>query len=263
MDPSEVEEFVEDLYADLLLVQEPEEWQNLLKEKPAKALKKLQKSEAMQLTLAGWDYFLNTINTQTRAYNDTIYPLQAQYLKAMQRVFPNKAIYPDANSSLRVSYGQVQGYEPRDAVTYEPQTFLSGVIAKYVPGDYEFDLPIKLIELYADRDYGRYGQQGKMPVCFIATNHTTGGNSGSPALNGNGELIGLNFDRAWEGTMSDYTYDPSICRNIMVDIRYVLFIIDKFAGAGYLVDEMDLVSQERKAPAPAEKAKPEVVPTEG
>jgi len=152
-----------------------------------------------------------------------------------------KKFYPDANSTMRVTYGQVKGYNPRDAVYYKFQTTLDGIMEKYIPGDYEFDVPAKLISLYKTKDYGRYGENGKMPVCFIATNHTTGGNSGSPALDAYGNLIGLNFDRVWEGTMSDINYDPSICRNIMVDIRYVLFIVDKFAGATHLIDEMKLV----------------------
>ena len=125
-------------------------------------------------------------------------------------------------------------------------TDLTGVMEKYIPGDYEFDVPEKLRTLYKNKDYGPYGVMGKMPVCFIATNHTTGGNSGSPALDAYGNLIGLNFDRVWEGTMSDINYDASICRNIMVDIRYVLFIIDKFAGAERLVKEMNLVHPKKK-----------------
>jgi hypothetical protein len=112
---------------------------------------------------------------------------------------------------------------------------------KYKPGDYEFDVPKKLIELYESRDYGEYGVDGRQPVCFIASNHTTGGNSGSPALDARGRLVGLNFDRVWEGTMSDINYDPNICRNIMVDIRYVLFIVDKFAGAKNLINELEIV----------------------
>ena len=115
-----------------------------------------------------------------------------------------------------------------------------------MPGDYEFDLPEKLHELYRTKNYGQYGSNGKMPVCFIAMNHTTGGNSGSPALDAYGNLIGLNFDRVWEGTMSDINYDPSICRNIMVDIRYVLFIVDKYAGATHLINEMKLVHPKKK-----------------
>jgi hypothetical protein len=157
---------------------------------------------------------------------------------------PSDRIFPDANSTLRVTYGQVKGYSPADAVYYHPVTYLDGVIQKNIPGDYEFDVPQKLIDLYDKKDFGIYADKsGKLPVCFIATNHTTGGNSGSPALDANGHLVGLNFDRAWEGTMSDLNYDPSICRNIMVDIRYILFIIDKFAGAGHLVQEMKLVQK--------------------
>lgn len=167
--------------------------------------------------------------------------LQTKYMKVILEMNPDTMLFPDANSTLRITYGKVKGYQPRDAVKYEPISYLDGVIEKYVPGDYEFDVPQKLLDLYQSKDYGVYGENGKMPVCFIATNHTTGGNSGSPAIDAHGNLIGLNFDRVWEGTMSDIHYDPAICRNIMVDIRYVLFIIDKYAGAKHLVDEMKLV----------------------
>jgi hypothetical protein len=170
-----------------------------------------------------------------------IVAVQKKYMKALMEVFPNKRFFPDANSTLRVTYGQVRGYEPRDGVYYNTTTYLDGVIEKYVPGDYEFNVPQKLIDLYEAKDYGPYGENGKMPVCFIGTNHTTGGNSGSPAIDAHGNLIGLNFDRVWEGTMSDMNYDPDICRNIMVDVRYVLFIVDKFAGAKNLINEMTLV----------------------
>lgn len=172
--------------------------------------------------------------------------LQRTYMQAQMDVMTEKKFYPDANSTLRVTYGTVKGYEARDAVAYDIHTYLDGVMEKYVPGDYEFDVPAKLRELYQKKDYGQYGAAGKMPVCFIAANHTTGGNSGSPALDAYGNLVGLNFDRVWEGTMSDINYDPSICRNIMVDIRYVLFIIDKYAGAGHLVKEMKLVHPKKK-----------------
>ncbi len=171
--------------------------------------------------------------------------LQRSYMQAQMDVFKEKKFYPDANSTLRVTYGNVKGYNPRDAVKYDFYTYLDGVMDKYKPGDYEFDVPEKIRELYKNKDYGQYGSNGKMPVCFIATNHTTGGNSGSPALDAYGNLVGLNFDRVWEGTMSDINYDPSICRNIMVDIRYVLFIIDKYAGASHLVKEMKLVHPKR------------------
>jgi hypothetical protein len=163
-------------------------------------------------------------------------------MKALMEVLPSDRYYPDANSTLRVTYGQVKGYAPRDAVYYNPVSYLEGIVEKNIPGDYEFDVPEKLLELYHAKDFGQYADaNGKVPVCFLGTNHTTGGNSGSPALDANGNLIGLNFDRVWEGTMSDMNYDPSICRNIMVDARYILFIVDKYAGATHLIKEMKLV----------------------
>ena len=174
--------------------------------------------------------------------NNQIAFLMKRYMAAQMEAFPGKAFFPDANLTLRASYGQVKGMQARDGIYYIPQTYLDGVIEKYIPGDFEYDLPAKVLELYQSKDYGRYADgEGRMPVCFIATNHTTGGNSGSPAINAYGQLIGLNFDRLWEGTMSDLNYDASICRNIMVDIRYVLWLIDKVGGAGYLLDEMTII----------------------
>ena len=167
--------------------------------------------------------------------------LSAEYMRALMEVFPERNFYPNANSTLRVTYGKLEGVSPRDAVSYGTTTYLDGAMAKYKPGDYEFDMPSRLIELYDNKDYGDYAENGKLPVCNIASNHTTGGNSGSPVLNARGELIGLNFDRIWEGTMSDVNFDANICRNIMVDSRYVLFIIDKFADQRWLIDEMELI----------------------
>jgi len=140
-----------------------------------------------------------------------------------------------------VSFGQVKSYAPRDAVKYEWQTDIDGVVEKYIPGDYEFDLSSKYLDLYKKRDFGRYASNGTLPICFIGSNHTTGGNSGSPAIDAKGRLIGINFDRVWEGTMSDLNYDASICRNIMVDVRYVLWVIEKYGGAGHLIEEMKIV----------------------
>ena len=180
--------------------------------------------------------------------NLEITALQRTYMKAQLELNTDSRIFPDANSTLRVTYGKVKGYEPKDATIYTPITHLEGVMEKYIPGDYEFDVPAKLIELYKSKDYGPYGDNGKMPVNFIGTNHTTGGNSGSPAIDAYGNLIGLNFDRVWEGTMSDIYYDPSICRNIMVDIRYVLFIMDKYAGAKNLISELKLVHPKKTKP---------------
>ncbi|RMG72343.1 MAG: serine protease, partial [Bacteroidetes bacterium] len=169
--------------------------------------------------------------------------LQRTYMQAQREVFPERQFYPDANSTLRLTYGKAEGMKARDAVRYRYYTTLDGVVDKYIPGDYEFDLPQRLIDLHEARDYGRYAHHtGELRVAFIASNHTSGGNSGSPVLNGKGELVGLNFDRNWEGTMSDVNYDRRLCRNISVDIRYILFIIDKYAGAGHLIEEMKLVS---------------------
>ncbi len=167
--------------------------------------------------------------------------LMRRYMDAQMKALPNKKFYPDANGTLRVTYGKVKGYEPRDGVTYHHVTYMEGVMEKYKPGDWEFDLPQKLIDLYESKDYGNYASNGKLAICFIGTNHTTGGNSGSPAIDAHGNLIGLNFDRTWESTMSDMNYDATICRNIMVDIRYILFIIDKYAGAQNLIQELNLV----------------------
>ena len=168
--------------------------------------------------------------------------LQMIYMKLQMEKSTNKYLYPDANSTLRVAYGRVEGYEPRDGVEYKYYTTLSGIMAKENPNIYDYVVEPKLKELYESKDYDRYGDaDGTMHVCFIASNHTTGGNSGSPVLNADGQLIGLNFDRNWEGTMSDLKYDPNQCRNITLDIRYCLFIIDKYAGAHRLISEMDLV----------------------
>jgi len=191
--------------------------------------------------------FYTKIDPEFQRINTKINSTQKKYMKALMEVMPNERYYPDANSTLRVTYGKVKGYQPRDAVYYNPVSYLEGVMEKYVPGDYEFDVPKKLQDLYKSKNYGQYADSnGKLPICFLGTNHTTGGNSGSPAIDAHGNLIGLNFDRVWEGTMSDYNYDADICRNIMVDIRYVLFIVDKYAGAKNLIKEMSLVHPKKR-----------------
>jgi hypothetical protein len=168
--------------------------------------------------------------------------LQRIYMKAQMEMQPAKRFYPDANSTLRVAYGKVDDYKAADAVSYLHFSTLDGIMEKENPDIYDYVVEKKLKDLYQTKDYGQYGDKdGKMHVGFIASNHTTGGNSGSPVLNADGNLIGINFDRNWEGTMSDLTYDPDLCRNISLDIRYCLFIIDKFAGAHRLIDEMKLV----------------------
>jgi len=164
------------------------------------------------------------------------------WIAALMEMMPDKTLYPDANSTMRLSYGTIQDYDPKDAVTYKYFTTLDGVVAKYKPDDYEFDLPQRLIDLNNSKEFGRYGSpEGYMPVCFLTTNDITGGNSGSPVLNGNGELIGLAFDGNWEAMSGDIAYEPELQRTISVDIRYVLWIMDIYAGAGHLVDEMTVV----------------------
>ncbi len=212
---------------------------------PEKAVEAIKKDPAYDFGQKLTKAYNENVEPKYTALNTEISELQRIYMKALMEVFPERRFFPDANSTMRVSYGKVNGYHPRDAVYYTPVTYLDGVMAKYKPGDYEFDVPEKLRDLHAAKDYGPYADNGKMPVCFIGSNHTTGGNSGSPAIDAHGNLIGLNFDRVWEGTMSDINYDPSICRNIMVDIRFVLFIVDKYAGAGHLVDEMKLVNPKK------------------
>lgn len=203
---------------------------------------KLNKDVGYKLAKLLSNHYFDSIAPKYDALQLQIDALQRTYMKGQLELFPDARIFPDANSTLRVTYGKVDGYDPKDAVSYAPVTYLDGVLEKYVPGDYEFDLPEKLIELYETKDFGPYADHtGKVPVNFIGTNHTTGGNSGSPAIDAHGNLIGLNFDRVWEGTMSDIYYDPAICRNIMVDARYILFIIDKYAGAKHLIDEMKIV----------------------
>ena len=168
--------------------------------------------------------------------------LDRGYMAALMEYDKDRVFYPDANFTLRVTYGNVKPYKPYDGVRYNWFTTLDGIIEKDNPEIYDYDVPDKIIELYHAKDFGRYADaDGKMHVAFIASNHTTGGNSGSPVLNSNGELIGVNFDRNWEGTMSDIMYDPDMCRNISLDIRYALFVIDKHAGATRLIDEMTLV----------------------
>jgi hypothetical protein len=181
------------------------------------------------------------VSKERSKFDDNLNIGNRLWVAALREMTPEKTLYPDANFSMRLTYGTVQDYDPKDAVTYKYYTTLQGVVDKYIPGNYEFDVPQRLIDLNNKKEYGRYASpKGYMPVCFLTTNDITGGNSGSPVMNGNGELIGLAFDGNWEAMSGDVTYEPALQRCIVVDIRYVLWIMDIYSGAKNLVDEMTI-----------------------
>ena len=191
------------------------------------------------------DWFKENIAPTLQAVNKEITLLYRSYMRGQMEYNDatngGKIFYPDANSTLRVTYGKVKGYKPADAIYYTPISSLDGIIEKDNPEIYDYNIPQKLRDLHAAKDYGQWEVDGSVPVAFIAMNHTSGGNSGSPVLDAEGNLIGVNFDRVWEGTMSDVVYDPEICRNISLDIRFALFVIDKLAGANHLLKEMEIL----------------------
>lgn len=189
------------------------------------------------------DWFAENIRPVTRRLNQELQLAYRDYMRGqMEFAAGAKAFYPDANLTLRVAYGHVSGYEPMDGVYYKPSSTLEGVMEKDNPEIFDYNIPQRLRDIYAAKDFGKWtDEKGRVPVCFIATNHTTGGNSGSPVINADGNLIGINFDRVWEGTMSDIVFDPDVCRNIALDIRYVLFTLDRLAGAQRILKELTLV----------------------
>jgi hypothetical protein len=213
----------------------------IIEEPNKKTLKKISKDPAYQFAMSLRKKF-NELRESSKELTSGLSTLNRKYMQMQMDFEPDKIFYPDANSTLRVSYGKVDGYFPRDGVYYQHFTTLEGIMEKEDPDIYDYVVENRLKVLYKEQDYGPYASKsGEMNVCFTASNHTTGGNSGSPVFNANGHLIGINFDRNWEGTMSDIVYDPDQCRNITLDIRYCLFIIDKYAEAGHLVDEMSII----------------------
>lgn len=214
---------------------------NLLSDFNSSALKKIKKDPAYLLTDELTKFYRSVVAIKVGSMASDLALLNRRFLAGQREMKPEKKFYPDANSTLRVAYGQVMGYDARDAVRYNYYTTLDGLMEKYIPGNEEFDAPAKLVDLYKKKDYGRYAVNGKLPIAFIATNHTTGGNSGSPVLNAKGQLIGTNYDRVWEGTMSDILFNPEVCRNVTLDIRYTLFVIEKIGEVNRLINELDLI----------------------
>ncbi len=206
-----------------------------------KSPKALEKDPAYQFVKSLYSGYFKKVAPKHASTGRSLDSLMRDYVEARQELFPEGQHWYDANSTLRISYGKVEGSRPRDGMSYRYYTTLDGVMAKHDTTDRLFTVPEKLRELHRQKDYGQYGDHGELFVCFTSSLHTSGGNSGSPVINGEGHLVGLNFDRSWESVMSDLVYDPDRCRNISVDIRYVLFLIDKFAGMDRLIEEMDLV----------------------
>ena len=240
----EVEATLHKIYAQSVL-NNPKKLNKLLSmNRDKKMLFAILKDPAVDLFYHAYNYCYSDANR--KIYNeadDNIQRLMRTYIKGMMEQYPDSNFFPDANLTLRVTYGHVEGFKPKDATYYTAYSTIDGIMEKENPDIYDYRVEPRLKELWQNKDYGMYANaKGELPVAFIATNHTTGGNSGSPVLNADGQLIGINFDRCWEGTMSDLLFDPNYCRNISLDIRYCLFIIDKFAGARHLVDEMTLVN---------------------
>ncbi len=241
VDVAKMEEMLGKIYDNSILTSE-KDIMKLLKNYKAKDSKKILKDPAVALYLSAANNLLSADDRkQYTEVKNEINRLYRLYVKGMMEMDANNVSFPDANLTLRVAYGHVEGFKPKDGVYYKAYTTLDGIMEKENPDIYDYVVEPRLKELYNTKDYGQYANtKGELPVAFIATNHTTGGNSGSPVLNANGELIGLNFDRCWEGTMSDLLFDPNYCRNITLDIRYCLFIIDKYAGAKNLIDELTI-----------------------
>ena len=234
----------DDLFEGTIL-DEGDQFMAMLKARDRKGLKKRAKDPLIEWARQTSDSYWVKVRNEYGRLQSELNEDMGRYLRALSEIYPDSTFWPDANSTLRLTYGRMEGSQPRDAVRYKPFTTAQGVLDKYVPGDAEFDLPEGLIGKLKQREYGPYADaEGNLRICFLGSNHTTGGNSGSPAINATGDLVGLNFDRTWESTMSDVRFDADRCRNIMVDIRYVLWVTDIYAGATHLVQEMTLTERD-------------------
>lgn len=235
--PADGKQWAANLFASSILTDQ-KKVEELLNLPTEQAVQELAKDPATQLILLANERYNTQIAPAINRINASLNELYRIWMRAIMEFDKERVFFPDANSTLRVAYGTVQGYSPADGITYIPVSTLEGIMQKDNPEIFDYDIPQSLRDIHATKDFGRWAVNGTIPVGFIATNHTSGGNSGSPVLNAKGHLLGLNFDRVWEGTMSDIEFDPAVCRNISVDIRYVLFVIDRIGHAGYLFDEM-------------------------
>src|SRR5690554_48299 len=237
---SDLKKLQNDIYTKSFLVDELR-YKKVLNNFTKYAKKKINKDPGYNLFNQLNEVFTEKLLGDLRMYYGSRNQLMKPYVKGKYEMYPEAKHWANANSTLRVTYGKLEGSTPRDGMKYTPHTTLDGVIEKYNTGHEDFDLLPRMLELYEAKNYGGYDQDGELWVCFTGSNHTTGGNSGSPVINGEGHLIGVNFDRSWESTMSDYMFDASRCRNISVDIRYVLWMIDIYGEAPHLVEEMKIV----------------------
>lgn len=219
-----------------------ERYLSFLSKFKASSVKTLQKDPGFKFFIEKFNRFRNEVGPNYSQFDEQMTALLKNYVAGKYEMFPDHKHWADANGTLRITYGQLEGSAPADGMTYLEHTSMDGIIAKYNSGHSDFELAPRMLEMYKSKDYGPYAQNGEFWVCFTGSNHTTGGNSGSPVIDAEGHLMGLNFDRTWESTMSDYMFDTNRCRNVVVDIRYVLWVIDKYSGAKHLVDEMELVT---------------------
>jgi len=235
-----VNDLVENLYANSSLVDNDKA--KLVYADVEKNATAIEKDPLYMLAVAINKHYQKAVVPQTAYLEKQIAQLQKDYMLGLKENVKTKKFYPDANGTMRVAYGKVADYDGKDGIRYKHYTTMDGLIEKNKTGHEDFFVTPRLIELYNKKDFGQYADKnGQLRTAFIASNHTTGGNSGSPVINAKGELVGTNFDRNWEGTMSDVMYNVNFCRNITLDVRYTLWVIDKYAGAGYLLKEMKIV----------------------
>ena len=231
-----VEKLVEELYSQSIFT-DKEKFNNFIEDPEAETIAN---DPVYQFSQSVFNMY-RELQQKSGQYDANLQKGQRLFVDGIMEMKDDKTFYPDANFTMRLTYGTVGGYKPRDAVKYKYYTTLKGVMEKEDPDNYEFRVPDKLKKLYRNKNYGRYGENGEMPVCLITNNDITGGNSGSPVMNGKGELIGLAFDSNWEGMTGDIEFEEGMQKTVCTDIRYLLFILDKYGEVDWLIEEMDIV----------------------